>query len=119
VAPFVDNRAYLVRFTVTNRTPVPWPTTPHPPTRPLAVVMSLQWIPHDGTPLPPSRGPLGRDVMAGETARMDGIILVPERPGRYQLELAIRQIDGAALSSPTNPLRVDVSIPPIPTSGTH
>ena len=43
------------------------------------------------------------------------MLLAPERPGNYQLELALEQIDGARFSAPGNvTYRQNVLVTPLP-----
>lgn len=100
--------AKLLAVRVTNDGEATWPVL-REGRRALPGGMSLvaRWRSLDpGGDARPSEGrrqPLPRDVPPGESDSLAVVVAVPEVPGRYALELALEQLDRAALPEDTNP----------------
>ena len=55
--------------------------------------------------------PLRRDLPAGESLAQQVAVRTPSAPGRYQLEIAVKQLDGARFETPGDePLRLELEV---------
>jgi len=122
---------YWATIATTNRGAATWPIAPAPvpglildlavggemPRRG-SVFLTERWRPLDGRPDAAETRELRlrRDVAPGERIEQKVLLLTPEKPGRYRLELALEQADGARFDGPGN-VRVHhdmVVLPPTP-----
>lgn len=74
--------------------------------RPGSVLLVARWRPLDGPPQNEERheSRLRRDVAPGETLEQKVLLVTPEKPGRYRVELSLEQIEGARFDGPGNVL---------------
>jgi hypothetical protein len=119
--------------TITNRGTAPWPAMPAPVPglildllvpgempRTGSVLLIEHWRPLDGDGAAGATETrremrLRRDVEPGETLVQRVLLVTPDEPGRYRLELSLEQIDGARFAGPGNArARHDVLVVPRP-----
>jgi len=109
---------------ITNAGAAPWPVTV-PPRAPLTytVRMIARWwpplVPHeDGTTVVWQDVELPRDVPAGEELPWTVWLQTPFAPGPYDVEVGVRQVDGARFDGPGNePLRLRLEMTARPAAG--
>lgn len=116
-APRVAHGALLdVGVDVVNASGAAWPAAaPARPGVPLTVRLELRWVRVDDVPEPgraAETSELRRDVPAGERLSQTVRTSAPDAPGRYRVEVALRQVDGADLASPSNPATAEVDVAP-------
>jgi hypothetical protein len=117
IAPpeIVAGHEVALRVAVSNAGPGTWPAAaPARPGVPLTVRIEVAWVTE-----PDGRRTgvldafeLRRDVPPGETLEQRLVVTAPGAPGPHRLEVAVRQLDGAELSSPRNPLVAAVEVAP-------
>lgn len=112
-------QSYSIALSVENIGNAAWPVVVRPhkvlrlsgavpsqPFRSLAVTLVARWVPRSGAraglPVREERAALRRDIPAGDTLRQKIMLLAPEEPGRYQLEIGLDQIEGAPFTGPGN-----------------
>lgn len=111
---------FYARATITNRGTAPWPAMPAPVPGLILDLLVPGEMPRAGSVLlierwrPLDRGGaesatetrremrLRRDVEPGETLEQKVLLVTPDEPGRYRLELSLEQIDGARFAGPGN-----------------
>jgi len=80
-----------------------------------SVLLVARWRPLDGPAEDEERheSRLRRDVAPGEALAQKVLLVTPEKPGRYRVELSLEQIDGARFDGPGNVrARHDVTVRP-------
>ena len=97
------------------------------PPRRLSVVLAGRWTPVDEGSAPAEAGsgageafdlPLRRDVPPGESIAQIVEPYAPQRPGTYDLEIGVKQINGARFRSAGNqPLRLRINVEPARAGG--
>ncbi|MGH7895807.1 MAG: hypothetical protein ACREQL_14135, partial [Candidatus Binatia bacterium] len=107
-------RLFRLSVSVTNHGWVSWPAVlPRREVRSYVVQVESRWIAQvEGAAdaSPPRVTDLRRDVAPGETVEQTMVLAAPRVPGKYELELAVRQVDGSDLASPTNPIRLPLEV---------
>jgi hypothetical protein len=104
-----------IRVAVANESSRAWAASPPArPGVPLTVRLELKWTASGDPDDEAARETfeLRRDVLAGEKIGQVVRTTAPERPGRYRIEVAVRQVEGADLASPQNPASTEVEITP-------
>jgi hypothetical protein len=108
----VAGQPVSIDVALANRSIRGWPAAaPARPGVPASVHLELRWKDAAASSAP-EVFELRRDVPAGETLEQHVTTAAPARPGTYRVEIALRQVDGADMSSPGNPARADVTVGP-------
>jgi hypothetical protein len=106
-------RRHAVSVRVHNDGPADWPALVHPdaPDDQLVVIVPSWHAEGGGERIAGDPLRLPRDLLAGDRVSTRLRIPVPEDPGAYTLELALRQIDGAGFED-SRPGRISVRVRP-------
>ncbi|HZR82435.1 MAG TPA: hypothetical protein VFD92_15180 [Candidatus Binatia bacterium] len=98
---------------VVNAGTAPWPVPAFVGVR-LGVFVAAIWRPVAGGEPPPGQSfTLPRDLAPGERASESVLLKVPPAPGEYELEVLVKQWDGARFTAPANrPFRMRVAVAP-------
>ncbi len=126
--PLEAGQGYPIILSVHNAGPATWPVSVRPDRvlrlhgfasidvlPPLAVALAARWIPRDATDdeasIVAQRAALRRDLAADETLLQRILLVAPERPGRYRLEIGLEQMGGASFTqAPNQPIAIELEV---------
>lgn len=137
--PLAPGQGFPIVVSIENTGTATWPVAVRPqkvlrlqgavplePFRPQAVTLVARWVPlferGGDPPENAERAALRRDVPPGDVLTQTILLLAPDEPGEYQLEIGLDQIEGTSFEDPRNErvlLRVEVERGKVAQHGTR